>query len=62
MLVHVVISIIWLGVLAYAVFGGADFGSGAWDLLAGSSNRGADVRHRIDRSIGPVWGRRTTSG
>ncbi len=55
MLADLVVSIIWLGVLAYAVFGGADFGSGAWDLLAGSSRSGATVRHRIDHSIGPVW-------
>lgn len=55
MLADVVVSIVWVGVLAYAVFGGADFGSGFWDLLAGSSTRGAAARKRIDRSIGPVW-------
>ncbi len=55
MLPEIVVSIVWAGVLAYAVFGGADFGSGAWDLLAGGSRRGAAVRKRIDRSIGPVW-------
>ncbi len=55
MAADLVASIIWLGVLAYAVFGGADFGSGIWDLLAGNSERGAAARKRIDRSIGPVW-------
>ncbi len=54
-LADVVIAIVWAGVLAYAVFGGADFGSGAWDLLAGRSRAGAKIRKRIDRSIGPVW-------
>ena len=47
--------IIWVGVVAYSVLAGADFGSGTWDLLAGRADRGAAVRHRIDRSLGPVW-------
>lgn len=55
MLANVIVAIIWVGVLAYAVFGGADFGSGMWDLLAGDAKRGAAARKRIDRSIGPVW-------
>ncbi len=55
MLANVIVAIIWIGVLAYAVFGGADFGSGMWDLLAGDAERGAAARKRIDRSIGPVW-------
>lgn len=55
MLANVIVAIIWVGVLAYAVFGGADFGSGMWDLLAGDAERGAAARKRIDRSIGPVW-------
>ncbi len=50
-----IVAIVWLGVVAYAVFGGADFGSGVWDLFAGDARRGADVRKRVDRSIGPVW-------
>jgi cytochrome bd ubiquinol oxidase subunit II len=47
--------ILWTGVTLYAVFGGADFGAGMWDLLAGGGERGDRVRARIDRSIGPVW-------
>ena len=35
--------------------GGADFGGGIWDLLAGGAEAGREVRHRIDRSITPVW-------
>ncbi|MCU0260969.1 MAG: cytochrome d ubiquinol oxidase subunit II [Ilumatobacteraceae bacterium] len=54
-LVRVVISVVWVGVIAYAVFGGADFGSGFWDLLAGGDRQGARPRRRIERSIGPVW-------
>ena len=47
--------ILWVGVTLYAIFGGADFGAGMWDLLAGSGDRGERVRAQIDRSIGPVW-------
>jgi cytochrome d ubiquinol oxidase subunit II len=52
---RVVLSVIWVGVIAYAVFAGADFGSGFWDLLAGGDRTGARPRRRIERSIGPVW-------
>jgi cytochrome d ubiquinol oxidase subunit II len=48
-------AILWTGVTLYAIFGGADFGAGVWDLLAGSGERASRVRRQIDRSIGPVW-------
>jgi cytochrome d ubiquinol oxidase subunit II len=54
-LVDVAAAILFLGVVAYAVFGGADFGSGLWDLTAGDARRGGPLRALIDRSIGPVW-------
>ena len=41
--------------LAYAIFAGADFGAGFWDLTAGGAERGRRPRGLIDRSIGPVW-------
>jgi cytochrome bd ubiquinol oxidase subunit II len=44
-----------LGVMAYAVLGGADFGAGFWDLTAGGAERGRGPRAQIDRSLGPVW-------
>ena len=47
--------ILWVGVTLYAIFGGADFGAGVWDLLAGKGERAERVRAQIDRSIGPVW-------
>ncbi len=47
--------ILWVGVTLYAIFGGADFGAGVWDLLAGRSEQADRVRGQIDRSIGPVW-------
>jgi len=51
----VVAALMFLGIVAYAIFGGADFGSGVWDLTAGNAEQGAHVRAQIDRSIGPVW-------
>ena len=47
--------VLWLGLTAYAVFGGADFGAGFWDLAAGGSERGAAPRALIADAIGPVW-------
>src|SRR4051795_4456987 len=43
------------GIPAYALFGGADFGAGFWDLTAGGARRGAAPRQVIGHSIGPVW-------
>jgi cytochrome d ubiquinol oxidase subunit II len=39
----------------YAILGGADFGGGLWDLLAGGDRRGQAPRQLIDSSITPVW-------
>ena len=50
-----VAAILWIGVTLYAVFGGADFGAGIWDLLAGRGERGERARKLIDHSIAPVW-------
>ncbi len=47
--------ILFVGVIAYAIFGGADFGAGFWDLVAGGAERGDRPRKLIDHSIGPVW-------
>jgi cytochrome bd ubiquinol oxidase subunit II len=50
-----VAAALFIGVLAYALFGGADFGSGFFDLTAGAARRGAEMRTLVDHSIGPVW-------
>jgi cytochrome bd ubiquinol oxidase subunit II len=47
--------ILFAAVTMYAIFGGADFGAGFWDLTAGGSKRGNRPREVIDHSIGPVW-------
>jgi len=51
----VVLGVMFVGLIAYALFGGADFGAGIWDLLAGGTRRGARQRDVIEHSIGPVW-------
>jgi cytochrome d ubiquinol oxidase subunit II len=47
--------VLFVGVTAYALFGGADFGAGFWDLVAGGTRRGERPREVIDHSIAPVW-------
>src|SRR3954454_15429244 len=47
--------VLFFGVVAYALFGGADFGAGFWDLTAGGADRGERPRAIVDHSIGPVW-------
>lgn len=44
-----------LGLTAYAVLGGADFGAGFWDLTAGTAHGGARMRGVIERSMTVVW-------
>jgi cytochrome d ubiquinol oxidase subunit II len=48
-------AVMWVSVTCYALLGGADFGAGLWDLLAGGQRRGRAQRDLIDRAIGPVW-------
>jgi cytochrome d ubiquinol oxidase subunit II len=48
-------AILWVGATLYAVLGGADFGAGMWDLVAGGAARGERPRDLIDRTITPVW-------
>jgi cytochrome bd ubiquinol oxidase subunit II len=44
-----------VGLTAYVVLGGADFGAGFWDLTAGGPERGAPVRAMVKRGMAPVW-------
>jgi cytochrome bd ubiquinol oxidase subunit II len=48
-------AILWVGVTFYALFGGADFGGGFWDLIAGDAEKGDRPRELIQRSLTPVW-------
>ena len=55
MIADVVGGILLLTLTLYATLGGADFGGGLWDLLAGGDRRGAAPRDLIDETITPVW-------
>ncbi|MEU7135103.1 cytochrome d ubiquinol oxidase subunit II [Streptomyces sp. NPDC046261] len=55
MLADLTLAVMWLGLTCYALFGGADFGAGLWDLLAGGTRRGHAQRTLIEHTIGPVW-------
>ena len=44
-----------LGLTFYVVLGGADFGAGWWQLLAGRGERGARVREHAHAAMAPVW-------
>ena len=55
MIVDVVGGILLAGLTLYAALGGADFGGGLWDLLAGGDRRGRAPRQLIDDTITPVW-------
>lgn len=64
MTANAVAAVTFLGVVLYGVFGGADFGSGVWDLFAGLRRPGrrnperpepGELRRLVDHSIGPVW-------
>jgi len=54
-MINAVAAMLWTTVTLYAIFGGADFGAGFWDLTAGGAKRGARPRSLIDLSLGPVW-------
>lgn len=43
-----------VGVVAYGVLGGADFGGGIWDIAARGKNAAAE-RRAIASAMGPVW-------
>lgn len=47
-------GVVHVGVVMYAVFGGADFGGGIWTALAWGS-RAREQRRDLFHAIGPVW-------
>ena len=55
MLPDLAAAVLLIGLTAYAVLGGADFGAGFWDLTAGGAKRGARIRGLVKHSMGPVW-------
>lgn len=55
MISEVIGAVLLTGLAIYAILGGADFGGGLWDLLAGGDRRGRSPRQLIDETITPVW-------
>jgi cytochrome d ubiquinol oxidase subunit II len=53
-LAFLALCILWLALIAYAVFGGADFGAGIWDFFAVGDRR-PRLRELTNHAIGPVW-------
>src|SRR4051812_25782678 len=54
-LTEVPVVLMLVGLAAYAVFGGADFGAGFWQLLGGGGEREKDLRDHAHHAMGPVW-------
>ncbi|MDQ0618447.1 cytochrome d ubiquinol oxidase subunit II [Arthrobacter globiformis] len=54
-LAELLMAAMWICLTAYALFGGADFGGGFWDLIAGGAEKGRPQRNLIEHSIGPIW-------
>ena len=53
-LIALAAAVLVLGLIAYVVLGGADFGGGVWDLLA-AGPRKDQQRKAISHAMGPVW-------
>jgi cytochrome d ubiquinol oxidase subunit II len=51
----IALVVLWVGVTFYALFAGADFGGGFWDLFAGRTRSGMPQRRLIEHSLAPVW-------
>jgi cytochrome d ubiquinol oxidase subunit II len=55
MIAALVGGVLLAAITLYATFGGADFGAGFWNLVAGGDVRGERPRQLIEDSITPVW-------
>jgi cytochrome d ubiquinol oxidase subunit II len=52
----IVLAVLWIGVTAYAVLGGADFGAGLWHLVAARRRAPRpSMEGVIEHAMGPVW-------
>lgn len=54
MMAYACAVLLWLSLIAYAVFGGADFGAGIWDLFS-PGHEEDERRQLIKQAVGPVW-------
>jgi cytochrome d ubiquinol oxidase subunit II len=54
-LADVPLILLLVGLAAYAVLGGADFGAGFWQLWGGRGERQKAIREHAHHAMGPVW-------
>ena len=54
-LAEIPLLLMLVGLVAYAVLGGADFGAGAWQLAGGTGERDKEIREHAHHAMGPVW-------
>jgi cytochrome d ubiquinol oxidase subunit II len=54
-LADVPLLLMLVGLAAYVVLGGADFGAGFWQLWGGSGDRDRAIRDHSHHAMGPVW-------
>jgi cytochrome bd ubiquinol oxidase subunit II len=54
-LTEVPLVLMLVGLAAYGVLGGADFGAGFWSLAPGPGGHGRGVREYVHHAMGPVW-------
>jgi cytochrome bd ubiquinol oxidase subunit II len=54
-LADVPLILMLVGLTAYAVLGGADFGAGFWQLWGGRGERDTEIREHAHHAMGPVW-------
>ncbi len=49
------LTFVLAGLAFYTTLGGADFGAGFWQLVAGRGEKATRIRAHAHRSMGPVW-------
>jgi cytochrome bd ubiquinol oxidase subunit II len=54
-LADVPLILLLVGLAAYALLGGADFGAGFWQLWGGRDEREKAIREHAHHAMGPVW-------
>jgi cytochrome bd ubiquinol oxidase subunit II len=54
-LADVPLILMLVGLAAYAVLAGADFGAGFWQLAGGRDKRSREIREHAHHAMGPVW-------
>jgi cytochrome d ubiquinol oxidase subunit II len=54
-LADVPLILLLVGLAAYTVLGGADFGAGFWQLWGGQGERSRALREHAHHAMGPVW-------